>query len=645
MLDTARAGTPRRRVPRARGRRIDPALGGDARSRRGRVVELADAARRRAAAPRRRARSPARVSKKCDTELAGVADGATAPASTSTDPQSPPNDRGPSRRGRDRRRRPTADTASLICREPVGCSTRRVHSGIVPDARGGFARLTGAPRRSAAERPTQLPSGQTTVPDPGAPHRREHRYRPPPCRPARREARAVRGRAARRRRRDPPRRRDRPARAARRRSPTPTRCSSARPPRSTPRRWRPPPGSRSSPGPGSGLDNVDVPAATARGVMVVNAPTSNIVSAAEHAVALLLATARHIPAADASLRSRAVEAQRVHRCRAQRQDRRRRRPRQDRPARRAAPRRVRRPADRLRPLRRARPRRPARHRAGEPGRAAPPRRHDLDPPAQDPRDPRPHRQGPAGADQARRADRQRRPRRPDRRGRAGRGRAQRARRRAPASTSTSPSRPPSSPLFELPQVVVTPHLGASTDEAQDRAGTDVARSVQLALAGEFVPDAVNVQVSGVVGEEVRPWLPLTQKLGTVLHALAGRVPSSVTVEVSRRAGRRGRLGAAAGRAARAVHPRGRRAGHVRERAGARRRARGRRRADHRAGERQLPQRRAAARRDARRRGDHRVRHADRPVPGAEAGGGQRPALRPARRGRGHACSSTPTGPA
>src|SRR4029079_9096572 len=40
---------------------------------------------------------------------------------------------------------------------------------------------------------------------------------------------------------------------------------------------------------GIGLDNVDVPAATARGVMVVNAPQSNIVSAAEQAVALLLA--------------------------------------------------------------------------------------------------------------------------------------------------------------------------------------------------------------------------------------------------------------------------------------------------------------------------------------------------------------------
>jgi D-3-phosphoglycerate dehydrogenase len=89
-----------------------------------------------------------------------------------------------------------------------------------------------------------------------------------------------------------------------------------------------------------------------------------------------------------------------------------------------------------------------------------------------------------------------------------------------------------SPLFELPQVVVTPHLGASTDEAQDRAGTDVARSVQLALAGEFVPDAVNVQVRGIVGEEVRPWLSLTQKLGTVVHALAGRLPGALTVSVS-----------------------------------------------------------------------------------------------------------------
>ncbi|MGH3658297.1 MAG: NAD(P)-dependent oxidoreductase, partial [Micromonosporaceae bacterium] len=54
---------------------------------------------------------------------------------------------------------------------------------------------------------------------------------------------------------------------------------------------------------GVGLDNVDVPAATARGVMVVNAPTSNIVSAAEQAVALLLACARNIAPANGALKA------------------------------------------------------------------------------------------------------------------------------------------------------------------------------------------------------------------------------------------------------------------------------------------------------------------------------------------------------
>jgi D-3-phosphoglycerate dehydrogenase len=54
---------------------------------------------------------------------------------------------------------------------------------------------------------------------------------------------------------------------------------------------------------GVGLDNVDTEAATARGVLVVNAPTSNITSAAEHAVALLLSAARNIPAANESLKA------------------------------------------------------------------------------------------------------------------------------------------------------------------------------------------------------------------------------------------------------------------------------------------------------------------------------------------------------
>jgi D-3-phosphoglycerate dehydrogenase len=87
-----------------------------------------------------------------------------------------------------------------------------------------------------------------------------------------------------------------------------------------------------------------------------------------------------------------------------------------------------------------------------------------------------------------------------------------------------------SPLFELPQVVVTPHLGASTEEAQDRAGTDVAASVKLALAGEFVPDAVNVG-GGVVGEEVAPWLDLVRKLGLLVGSLSDAAPVSLAVQV------------------------------------------------------------------------------------------------------------------
>ncbi|MBF6316413.1 phosphoglycerate dehydrogenase, partial [Nocardia cyriacigeorgica] len=87
-----------------------------------------------------------------------------------------------------------------------------------------------------------------------------------------------------------------------------------------------------------------------------------------------------------------------------------------------------------------------------------------------------------------------------------------------------------SPLFDLPQVVVTPHLGASTTEAQDRAGTDVAKSVLLALAGEFVPGAVNV-TGGVVGDEVAPWLDIVRKQGVLLGALADELPVSVEIQV------------------------------------------------------------------------------------------------------------------
>ncbi len=76
----------------------------------------------------------------------------------------------------------------------------------------------------------------------------------------------------------------------------------------------------------------------------------------------------------------------------------------------------------------------------------------------------------------------------------------------------------SSTLFELDEVVVTPHLGASTREAQDKAGDTIAEMVQLALAGEFVPFAVNVSAAEA-SETVRPFLPLAERLGRLFASL------------------------------------------------------------------------------------------------------------------------------
>ena len=87
-----------------------------------------------------------------------------------------------------------------------------------------------------------------------------------------------------------------------------------------------------------------------------------------------------------------------------------------------------------------------------------------------------------------------------------------------------------SPLFEHESVVVTPHLGASTDEAQEKAGVSVAKSVRLALGGDLVPDAVNVS-GGLVPEEVRPGIALVEKLGRIFTALAGSVPVQLDVDV------------------------------------------------------------------------------------------------------------------
>ncbi|MCZ4559482.1 phosphoglycerate dehydrogenase [Rhodococcus sp. IEGM 1401] len=280
---------------------------------------------------------------------------------------------------------------------------------------------------------------------------------------------------------------------------------------------------------GVGLDNVDVPAATERGVLVVNAPTSNIHTAAEHAVTLLLSAARQIPAADATLRQHewkrskfngveifgktvgVVGLGRIGQLFAQR--------------------------------------------------LAAFETHVI---AYDPY------VSAARAAQLgielvsldellERADMfsVHLPKTPETKGiigkealaktkpgvivvNAARGGLVDEQALADAITSghvfaagidVYASEPcTDSPLFELPQVVVTPHLGASTTEAQDRAGTDVAKSVLLALAGEFVPDAVNVK-GGAVGEEVSPWLEIVRKQGVLLGALSTELPTSLSVDV------------------------------------------------------------------------------------------------------------------
>ncbi len=85
--------------------------------------------------------------------------------------------------------------------------------------------------------------------------------------------------------------------------------------------------------------------------------------------------------------------------------------------------------------------------------------------------------------------------------------------------------PYSGPLLELDNVVVTPHLAASTEEAQDRAGVIIAEQVAAALEGGLVSNAVNIPVIGAEDLEVLgAYIPLAAKLGRLAMELAeGRV--------------------------------------------------------------------------------------------------------------------------
>ncbi len=89
-----------------------------------------------------------------------------------------------------------------------------------------------------------------------------------------------------------------------------------------------------------------------------------------------------------------------------------------------------------------------------------------------------------------------------------------------------------SPLFELDNVVVTPHLGASTREAQDKAGTSVAQAVAGALRGELPPSSVNLDMGPPVPDELSRYLPLAEQLGKVFVEFARGLPATLDVVVA-----------------------------------------------------------------------------------------------------------------
>ena len=88
----------------------------------------------------------------------------------------------------------------------------------------------------------------------------------------------------------------------------------------------------------------------------------------------------------------------------------------------------------------------------------------------------------------------------------------------------------SSPLFELDSVVVTPHLGASTREAQDKAGDTIADMVILALDGDFVPFAVNIDAAAA-DDLMKPYLPLAERLGHLFATCCDSLPGTVEIVV------------------------------------------------------------------------------------------------------------------
>ncbi len=280
---------------------------------------------------------------------------------------------------------------------------------------------------------------------------------------------------------------------------------------------------------GVGVDNVDVEAATRRGIVVANAPESNVVSAAEHTIGLLVALARNIPQAHAALREGRWERSRYGGVEL---------------------------ADKtLGVLGLGRIGRQVARRAlglqmkvvGHDPYVSEERFRELgvEPAAFDEVLERsdfitlhlPLNDATRGAIGAAQFERMR-----DgvRIVNAARGElvdeaalvaALESGKVAGAAIDVFVEEPYAGPLLTAPNVVVTPHLAASTGEAQDRAGLIVAEQVAAALRGELVTNAVNIPTVGADDLEVLgPYIPLAAKLGRLAAQLAGGDMRRVLVE-------------------------------------------------------------------------------------------------------------------
>jgi D-3-phosphoglycerate dehydrogenase len=86
-----------------------------------------------------------------------------------------------------------------------------------------------------------------------------------------------------------------------------------------------------------------------------------------------------------------------------------------------------------------------------------------------------------------------------------------------------------SPLFDVPRITVTPHLGASTREAQDKAGIAVAEAVADAIAGNLVVTAVNLDLGATVSPEIKPFIGLAEQLGKIFAVQAKGLPQELVV--------------------------------------------------------------------------------------------------------------------